>query len=166
MEVVEDLLTTTNRPLQLPTNLEESEKDVLGYKIKMEDMAKLWYTKELLGWDDRELLFWHHRLKHCTLKKILRLSKRLITPQNISKARKFSPCTACLFRKFHNRPWMTKCKHPGGFIRNKLESRPGIMTSVDHMIPAQPVITPKVTGAITHERFWKATTMITDITTS
>ena len=35
-----------------------------------------------------------------------------------------------------------------------LETRPRATTSVDHMVSAQPVLIPKVTGALTHTRFW------------
>ena len=50
-------------------------------------MAKLWSIEELLGWEKRELPVWHNRLYHCTLKHLLRLLKRRIIPQKISKAR-------------------------------------------------------------------------------
>ena len=47
-------------------------------------MAKLWSTEDLLGQYERELLVWHHRLKHCSFKYLIILSKRLIIPWKIS----------------------------------------------------------------------------------
>ena len=34
-------------------------------------MAKMWYTKDLLGYDERDILVWYHRTKHCTLNPLL-----------------------------------------------------------------------------------------------
>ena len=44
-------------------------------------MAKLWSTNDLIGQDSIEILVWHIRLKHCTLKSLLILSKRGIIPK-------------------------------------------------------------------------------------
>ena len=53
-------------------------------------MAKLWSNEDILGWDDRELLVWHHRINHCSLKSLIRIYKRGIIPRNLSKIRKTS----------------------------------------------------------------------------
>ena len=68
LEAEKDLLTTNKIPSQITTNLEEVEKYLIGYEILREDMAKMWSTKDLLGWDERELLVWHHSLKHFPFK--------------------------------------------------------------------------------------------------
>ena len=49
LEAREDLLTTTEIPSQIPTNLEEVDKDVIGSKVTRKDVAKLWSAKDLLG---------------------------------------------------------------------------------------------------------------------
>ena len=38
LKAVEDLITTTNRPSQLPTNLKEVDKGVVGAKLTRDDM--------------------------------------------------------------------------------------------------------------------------------
>ena len=81
----EDLLTLTKIPSQIPTNLEEVDKDAVGANLATENMANLWSTDELLGQDDREILVWNHSLKHCYLKSLLILSKRKMILRNLSK---------------------------------------------------------------------------------
>ena len=56
--------------------------------LTREEMAKLWWTEELMGWYDRELLVWCHRLNHFSFKCIIRLSKRGVIPRNIINIRK------------------------------------------------------------------------------
>ena len=46
LEAVEDLLTPTKSPHQIPTNLEEMYKDAVGADLTREDMA----TEDLLRW--------------------------------------------------------------------------------------------------------------------
>ena len=44
LESGDDLLTVTDVPSQIPTNLEEVEKDAVGAEITREVMAKMWST--------------------------------------------------------------------------------------------------------------------------
>ena len=76
LEAGEDLLTPTKRPYQIPTKLEEVVTYVIGYELTREDVVKLWSTEDLLLYDKREILVWHHRLKICSFKSLLRLSER------------------------------------------------------------------------------------------
>ena len=91
LEVGEDLLTSTEIPHQIPTNLEEMDKDAVGSNLMREDMAKIWSTKYLLGSYERGLLVWHHWLYHCFLKFLPRLSQRGIIPRKLVKFIKLSP---------------------------------------------------------------------------
>ena len=68
LEVGEDLLTPTEIQSQIPTNLEEEGKYVVGSELTREDMANIWSTKDLLGWDNRELLVWYNRLSYFSFK--------------------------------------------------------------------------------------------------
>ena len=77
-------------------------------------MAKLWSTKDILGWYNMNLLVWHHKLNHCSFKSLIRLSKRGVIPRNISRIRKLPPFFAYIFLKSHKRPWSTKGKHSSG----------------------------------------------------
>ena len=160
MEEVESLLTPTESPYQIPTNLEELDKYTEESNIVREDMDELWSTENLLGQDERNLLVWHHRMNHCPFKYLLGISKRGIIPNNTSKVIKIPPCVTCLFGNYHKKPCSTKGKHSGGSISNHLETRPGAMTSIDHMVSAQPGIIPQVSGALTHEIFWPATVFL------
>ena len=45
LESGEDLLTPTESPFKIPTNLEDVDKDVIGDELTREDMAKMWSTK-------------------------------------------------------------------------------------------------------------------------
>ena len=67
----------------------------LGSKLTREDMAKLWSTKDILGRDEKEILVWHHRLNHCSLKFVLRLSNTGIINRKLSSIR--TPPVCCLF---------------------------------------------------------------------
>ena len=87
LEEVEDLLTPTKSPSQIPTNLEEVGKYAVGADLTRDDMAKLCSTEYLLVQDEREILVWHHRLNHCYFKYPLRLSKKRIIPRNLSNIR-------------------------------------------------------------------------------
>ena len=101
LEVGEDHLTPTESPSQIPINLDEVYQDAVEFDLTREDMANMWSTKDLLGWYKREIIVLHHRLNHCSFKTLLRLSKRVIIPKNLSKVRKLSPCVAYLFGNPH-----------------------------------------------------------------
>ena len=68
LEVGEDLLTPTDIQSQIPTNLEEEVKYVVGSELTREDMANIWSTKDLLVWYNRELLVWYNRLSYFSFK--------------------------------------------------------------------------------------------------
>ena len=133
--------------------MEDLDKDEVGSELTGEDMAKLWSNKDVFGRDKREPLVWHHRLKHCSFKSLLGLSKRVIIPRNLSKIRKLHPCVACLFVNSHKIPWRTKGKHLGGSTRRPSDTTPVAMTSIDQMVSAKPGLTPQVTGFLTHAIF-------------
>ena len=116
-------------------------------------MANILSTRDLLGQDYREILVWHHRMNHCSLKFLLIISKRGLIPRKIINIRKLPPCVTFLFVKSHKRPWRTKGKLSGRSISNPLETRPGSMTSIYQMVSSQPRLISQVTGDITHTRF-------------
>ena len=86
------------------------EKYAIGAELTREDMDKLWSTEDILVQDERDLLVWHHRLNHCSLKSLIRLSKRGVIPRKLRKIRKLPPCVAFIFGNPHKRPWSTKGK--------------------------------------------------------
>ena len=146
LESREDLVTPTDIQYQIPTNLEDVDKDMIGADLMREDMANLWSTKDLLGRGNMDIVVWNHRLNHCSLKSLLRLSKRGIMRRKISKFQKLYPCVACMFENSHNKTCRTKGKWSGRSISKPLDTRPRVMTSIDQMVSAQSGITPKPLG--------------------
>ena len=124
LEAGDNLINPTDIPSQIPTNLEEVEKDVIGAELTREEMAKIFSTEDPLGQDKREFLVWRHRLNHCYFKSLFRLSNRGIITREISKFRKLPLCVACLFGNSHKSPWITKVKRSGRLIRKPLDARP------------------------------------------
>ena len=55
-------------PIPTPHQLVGSGKNGIGAYIAREDMSKLWYIEDLLGQYENYLMFWYHRLNHCTFK--------------------------------------------------------------------------------------------------
>ena len=121
-----------------------------------EEMDNLWSNEELLGWYKREILVCNHSLIHWSFKCLFRLSKMVIIPRKLIKFIKLSPCVAHIFVKSHKRKWRNKVKRSGRSISKPSETRPGAMTSIDHMVSSQPVIIPQVIGYLIHSRFWAA----------
>ena len=91
LEVGEDLITPSESPYQIPTNLEDIVIEVDGADLAMEDVSKLWPTKNIVWPDEKELLVCHHRLNHCTFKAFIIFSKRDIIPSNTRKIKKPPP---------------------------------------------------------------------------
>ena len=88
LESGEVLLTPTKSPYLIPNNLEVIDKDALGAELTREYISKLCSTEDHLGWGDKEILVWNHRLNHCYLKSLLRINKRGIITNNFIRARK------------------------------------------------------------------------------
>ena len=76
LEAGKDLLTLTNNPSQIPTNLEEVENEAVGDDLTRDYMENIWSIEDLLGRYEREILVWYHRLNYFYFKSIFRLSKR------------------------------------------------------------------------------------------
>ena len=110
--------------------------DFIGSNLTREDMAKMCSTEDLLGQDEMEILVYHHSLNHYSFKSFLRLSRIGIIHNNIGNVKKLPPSVACLFVKYHRRPWRTKGNQLGGTIKKPSETIPGAMTSIDQMVSA------------------------------
>ena len=88
LESVYDLLTRTEIPSQLPAIMDNVKIEMVGYKLKNMILDKVCSAKDIFGPDERGVLVWYHRLKHCTFKTLLNLYKRLLITNLISKVRK------------------------------------------------------------------------------
>ena len=153
LEAGQDLITPTKIPSKIPINFEEVDQDAIGGEFTREHMVNICSTKDPLVREKRELLIWHHRLNHFSLKYLIRLSKKGMITRNLRNIRTSPPCVACMFGNSHNRSWMTEGKHSIGSIKKPSETRPGAMNSIDQMVSAQPGLINQVTGALTHVRF-------------
>ena len=75
------------------------KNNVVGNEITMEDMVKLWSTKDLLGWGESDILSCHHRLNHFTFN--LQVPTHIIqegdNTQEDQQGNKTPPCVAYLF---------------------------------------------------------------------
>eukprot|EP00957_Ditylum_brightwellii_P154690 11773579-Ditylum_brightwellii.AAC.1 len=103
-------------------------------------------------------------MQHPTHVSMIRLAEQGTIPPSLKHIRKAPPCAACIFSKAQKQAWRNK----GGrksVIRKKHHNIPGKGTSADHMISHQPCLILQVTGTLTHERYWSATTMV-DYTSS
>ena len=68
-------------------------------------------------------------------------------------------CMACQFGQAHRRPWRVKGKKSGSI--RKLEQRmPRYGVSVDQIISAQPGLIPQMSGFLTSNILWGATTFV------
>ena len=73
---------------------------------------------------------------------------------------KSPPLCLLSFVKSHKRPCSTKVKHPGVSISKPSDTRPGDMTSIDHMVYEQLGMNPQVTADLTNVRFWEAVVFV------
>eukprot|EP00957_Ditylum_brightwellii_P204526 15339654-Ditylum_brightwellii.AAC.3 len=72
--------------------------------------------------------------------------------------KKAPPCAACLFAKAQRRAWRNRSKSKT--IRRQGHTVPGKGKSVEHMISHQSGLISQVPGALTHNRYLGAVTMV------
>jgi len=110
------------------------------------------------------LLVWHHRLYHLQFKHIFRLAKLNFLPKSLLQCEKAPPkCIECLFGAAKRRPWRVKGEEPGR-IQRESEVNPGDGVSADQIVSAQPGLVPQMSGFLTSERIWGATTFVDHVT--
>ena len=81
-------------------------------------------------------------------------------PKRLLKCKDNTPlCVACQFGSAHRCPWRTKGKKSGS-IRRKEHIKPGDGVSIDQIISSQPGLIPQMSGFLTSERIWDATTIV------
>eukprot|EP00957_Ditylum_brightwellii_P034214 2593553-Ditylum_brightwellii.AAC.1 len=98
-------------------------------------------------------------MQHSTHVSMIRLAEQGTIPLALKHIRKASPCAACIFAKAQKQVWRNKGGRKSS-IRKKHHNTPRKGTSADHMISHQLGLMPQVTGTLTHERYWGATTMV------
>ena len=92
---------------------------------------------------------WHHKLYYLPYCILFWLSSLSLLPKRSLECQNKSPlCVACQFDQAHRRPWQTKEKKSGDGV------------SVDQIVSAQPGLLPQMSGFLTNERLWGATTFV------
>ena len=138
-------------------------KNEVGTGISQEEAQRL-ARPTILSPAQQELLSWHHRLYHLNFKRLFTLARLGVLPKNLLECESTVPlCLECQFGKAHRRPWTSKGKHYGS-IQKKSETKPGDGVSVDQIVSAQPGLVPQMSGFLTHERIWGATTFVDHVT--
>ena len=69
---------------------------------------------------------------------------------------------ACQFGQAHRCPWKTKGKKSGS-IRRPEQTKTGDGVSVDQIVLAQPGLIPPMSGFLTNQRLWFATTFVNHV---
>ena len=69
---------------------------------------------------------------------------------------------ACQFFQAHHRPCRTKGKKSGS-IKRPEQTKPSDVVSVDQIVSAQPDLIPQISGFLTNQRLWGATTLVDQV---
>ena len=127
---------------------------MVEYKLTRGYMYMLWSTKDLLVWDERYLLVFHHRMNHCTFNFLLGLSNKGITPRNLREFRT-PPCGVYIWKL----P-LESMEDQRQTLRWINQKSLGNHTQVHDVnlsdVIYQPSIIPQVTESLTHDRFWSS----------
>lgn len=135
----------------------------VGVGLSREEVQELAYPR-LLTPIQQELMSWHYRLYHLPFNRLFQLAQRGILPKYLLEAQDKPPlCIACQFGTAHRRPWRFKGKKQGS-IRRKEHKEPGDGTSIDQIVSAQPGFIPQMSGYLTSDRIWGATTFCDHVT--
>ena len=134
-------------------------KNEVGTGITQEEAQRL-ARPTVLAPAQQELLSWHHRLYHLKFKRLFTLARLGVLPKNLLDCESTVPlCLECQFGQAKRRAWRVKGQKPGS-IQKKSETKPGDGVSVDQIVSAQPGLIPQMSGFLTHERLWGATTFV------
>ena len=142
----------------IPQTPFEYQQEV-GVGISQEDAQRL-ARPSTLSPAQQELLSWHHRLYHLSFDKLFKLVKLGLLPKSLLGCEETRPiCLECQFGAAKRRPWRHKGKK-SGTIRKDSEKKPGDGVSVDQIVSAQPGLIPQMSGFLTSDRLWGATTFV------
>ena len=104
-----------------------------------------------------ELLHWHQRLGHTSMRHLQWLASKGILPRRLTDCPR-PTCGACQFSKQTRRPW----KYKGEQRRLKHATRPGECVSVDQMYSTIPGLIAQLKGTPTNKRYNYATIFLVD----
>ena len=71
----------------------------------------------------------------------------------------------CQFGQAHRRPWQYKGKRSGSIQRPE-QTKPGDGVLIDQIVSVQPILIPHISGFLTNQRLWGATTFVDHVSDS
>jgi hypothetical protein len=143
----------------LPSTPLDYQKEVTNQYLSKEYAIKL-ACPRVLSPTQQLLMKWHHRLFHLPFRWMFMLAERGWLPKSILDCKDNAPlCVAFQFGAAHRRPWRVKGKKSGSICKAK-EVEPGDGQSIDQIVSAQPGLIPQMSGFLTSERYFGATTIV------
>jgi hypothetical protein len=143
----------------LPSTPQDYQREVANGYLPEEDAKKLAQPR-VLSPTQQLLMMWHHRLFHLPFRRMFMLAERGWLPKSILNCKDNAPlCVVCQFGSAHRRPWRAKGKKSGS-IRKAKEVEPGDGQSIDQIVSSQPGLIPQMSGFLTSERYFGATTIV------
>jgi len=135
----------------------------VGVGLTFQEVQELAYPRVLTP-VQQKLISWHNCLYHLPFWRLFQLAEKGVLPKYLLECRASPPlCIECQFGQAHCRPWRTKGKKSGS-IRCDEHKEPGDGTSIDQIISAQPGLIPQMSGFLTGDRIWGATTFCDHVT--
>ena len=108
----------------------------------------------------QEVMSWYHQLYHLPYRIIFRLTSLSFLTKRLLECRSKPPlCVACQSGQAHRRPWRTEGNKIGS-IQITEQKKPVDGVSVDQIVSAQPGLIPQMSGFLTNQRLWGATTFV------
>jgi Reverse transcriptase (RNA-dependent DNA polymerase)/GAG-pre-integrase domain len=101
-----------------------------------------------------ELLGWHHRFKHISMKRLQSMAELGYLPKRLSKCR-IPICQACVYGKSTRRAWRTK-----KLTESVKVTTPGEFVSVDQLESTLPGLFGQMKGRLTRDRYRVATVFV------
>jgi hypothetical protein len=106
-----------------------------------------------------ELLKWHHKLNHMSLRRMVQLSRIGILPRKLAKS-PLPVCPSCMFGKATRRPWRDKPGKDQIKSRIRTATAPGQCVSVDQLESTTPGFIAQIKGWLTTKRYKVATVFV------
>ena len=160
MVVDESQLLQMHQPdlTNIPSTPLEYQKEIENGYLPTEEAMNLARPRRLSP-VQQMLMDWHHRLYHLQFRRIFMLAERGFLPKVLLECKDNVPlCVSCQFGTAHRRPW--RFSKQSGKIRKEKEVKPGDGQSIDQIVSAQPGLIPQMSGFLTKERYYGATTIV------
>jgi Reverse transcriptase (RNA-dependent DNA polymerase) len=108
---------------------------------------------------EAELLHWHQRLSHISMKRLQMMARIGQLPSRLARCR-VPICQSCLFGKATRKAWRARSTTNGKTEDSQTFTRPGECVSVDQLESATPGLVAQMKGNLTKERYTVATVYV------